>query len=104
LGGVLFVSTSWCVFEREEHAQMGSNDEWYGPTSDIVNKVLRDPDVLVSNEGSIFLFQPLTARANVWIAEYVQPDAQWLGEALVVEHRYAVELAAAMRDAGLVLA
>jgi hypothetical protein len=25
---------------------MSSNDDWYGPTSDIVNKVLRDPDVL----------------------------------------------------------
>jgi len=74
-----------------------------GPTSDIVNKVLRYPDVLVRNEGSIFLFQPVTSRAKTWIAEHVQPDTQWFGDALVVEHRYAVELAAAMRDTGLVL-
>jgi hypothetical protein len=82
---------------------MSSNDDWYGPTSDTVSKVLRDPDVLVRNEGSIFLFQPLTSRAKRWIAENVQPDTQWFGDALVVEHRYAVELAAAMRHAGLVL-
>ena len=83
---------------------MSSSDEWYGPTSDVVNKALRDPDVIVRNEGSIFLFQPVTSRARAWIAENVQPDAQWLGDALVVEHRYAIELATAMRDAGLVLA
>jgi hypothetical protein len=69
------------------------DDDWYGPTSDIVNKVLRDPDVVVRNEGSIFLFQPFTSRANTWITEHVQADAQWFGAALVVEHRYAIELA-----------
>jgi hypothetical protein len=79
-----------------------SNNDWFGPTSDIVDKVL--PDVLVRNEGSIFLFCPLTPAAKQWIDENVQPDAQSFGNALVVEWRYAAELAAAMRDAGLVLA
>jgi len=72
---------------------MSSNHGWYGPTSDIVNKVLRDPDVLVRNEGSIFLFQPLTPRAKAWIAEHVEPDPLRFGDALVVVHRYAWELA-----------
>lgn len=63
-----------------------------------------NPDVLVANEGTIFLFNPLTARAQEWIEENVQPDAQWFGTTLVVEHRYAWGLAAAMRDFGLVLA
>ncbi len=36
-----------------------SNDnDWFGPTSDIVNKIY--PDVIVRNEGSVFLFTPLT--------------------------------------------
>lgn len=69
----------------------GSNDsDWSGPTSDIVNKVY--PDVLVRNEGSVFLFTPLTRVAKQWIAENVQLEAQWFDEALVVEHRCALGL------------
>ena len=83
---------------------MNSNDDWFGPTSNIVSKVLADyPDVLVQNEGSIFLFRPLTPKAKAWITEHIQPDAQWFGDALVVEHRYALELALAMREVGLIL-
>ena len=62
------------------------------------------PDVLVRNEGTVFLFCPLTSRGKEWIDEYVQPDAQWFGNTLVVEHRFAWGLAQGMNDAGLVLA
>ena len=62
------------------------------------------PDVLVRNEGTVFLFCPLTPRAKEWIDEHVQSDAQWFGNALVVEHRYAWGLAEGMKDGGLVLA
>ena len=77
-----------------------SND-WFGPTSDIVNKVF--PDVLIRNEGTVFLLCPLTPAAKQWIEDNVQPDAQWFGQALVVEHRYVLGLLMGMRDAGLVL-
>ena len=53
------------------------------------------PDVLVRNEGTVFLFCPLTSRGKQWIEEHVQPDALWFGSALVVEHRCAWGL---MRD------
>jgi hypothetical protein len=79
-----------------------SNNDWFGPTSDIVNKVLAD--VLVRNEGSIFLFTPTTPAAREWISENVQPNTQWFGASLVVEHRYAADLAVGMRADGLVLA
>jgi hypothetical protein len=62
------------------------------------------PDVLVCNESTVFLFCPLTPRGKEWIDEYVQPDALWFGSALVVEHRFAWDLAQGMTDAGLVLA
>jgi hypothetical protein len=62
------------------------------------------PDVLVRNEGTLLLFCPLTPLAKGWIAEHVQSDAQWWGNALVVEHRYAWGLAQGMKDEGLVLA
>jgi hypothetical protein len=61
------------------------------------------PDVLVCNEGTVFLFCPLTPRAKEWIDEHVQSDAQWFGNALVVEHRYASGLAHGMKAEGLVL-
>ena len=61
------------------------------------------PDVLVRNEGTLFLFCPITARAHQWIDEHVQTDALWFGNALVVAHRYAWGLAQGMKDAGLML-
>lgn len=62
------------------------------------------PDVLVRNEGTVFLFCPLTSVGQEWIDEHVASDALWFGHALVVEHRYAWPLAVGMQDAGLVLA
>jgi hypothetical protein len=62
------------------------------------------PDVLVANQGSVFIFNPLTERAQQWINENVQSeDWQWFGTSLVVDHRYAWGLAEGMQDAGLVL-
>jgi hypothetical protein len=62
------------------------------------------PDVLVRNEGTVFLFCPLSSRGKQWIEEHVQPDAQWFGSALIVEHRFAWGLAQGPKDARLVLA
>jgi hypothetical protein len=62
------------------------------------------PDVLVRNEGTVFLFCPLTLRAKEWIDEHVQSDSQRFGNTLVVEHRYAWGLAEGMKDEGLLLA
>jgi hypothetical protein len=62
------------------------------------------PDVLVANAGTVFAFCPLTTRAKGWIDENVQTESyQWLGNVLVVEHRYAWGLAEGMIDSGLVL-
>lgn len=61
------------------------------------------PDVAVHNEGTLFLFRTLTDRARNWIAAHVQADALWFGDALVVEHRFAADLAQGMRDDGLLL-
>lgn len=61
------------------------------------------PDVLVQNALTLILFCPLTPRAEAWVAENVQSDAQRFGNALVVEPRYAWGLAEGMQDAGLVL-
>lgn len=61
------------------------------------------PDVRVANHGTLFLFTPLTDAASAWIAEHIPEDAQWLGRSLVVEHRYAMDVAKGMTGDGLVL-
>lgn len=58
-------------------------------------------DVMVRNEGSLVLFFPITEAARTWIDENVQEDAQWFGTALVVEHRYAGDLAQGMVNDGI---
>jgi hypothetical protein len=63
-----------------------------------------NPGVLVNNVGTLYTFCPLTLRAQEWIDEHVQDDAQWFGYALIVEHRYAWGLAQGMKDEGLELA
>ena len=84
--------------------QDSPEDEWFGPTTDTIKKLTTPtPDILVADAGTLFTFCPLTPRAKAWISEHVQPDAQWFGNALVVERRYAWALAEGMKDDGLVL-
>jgi hypothetical protein len=59
------------------------------------------PDVRVENHGSIFLFQPLSSAAREWIDQNIPDDAQFLGTALAVEHRYAHDIAEGMQADGL---
>jgi len=61
-------------------------------------------DVLVENHGSIFLFRLCSSSAKTWVDENVQDDAQFFGDGLAVEWRFAQDLAAGMQADGLVLA
>jgi hypothetical protein len=64
---------------------------------------MNSPDFSVENHASIFLFRMNTPAAAEWVSENVQSDAQFFGDALVVEHRYAQDLAEGMAESGLVL-
>jgi hypothetical protein len=55
----------------------------------------------IGDQGSIVLFTPETDEEKTWIDENVDPDAQWLGRSLVVEHRYADDLTAGMASDGI---
>lgn len=57
-------------------------------------------DVRVQYAGKILLFHLLTQAAKDWVAEHVSDDAQFFGDALVVEDRYAGGLAAGMVNEG----
>jgi len=58
-------------------------------------------DVEIENCGSLFVFQPLTPAAEAWIAENVSEESTWWAGGLVVEPRYARDLAAGMVADGL---
>ena len=68
-----------------------------------MNDSRKNPDISIENHGSIFLFRMNTRAAAEWVSQHVQDDAQFFGDALVVEHRYAADLAAGMRGDGMVL-
>jgi hypothetical protein len=60
------------------------------------------PDVLVRNEGTVWVFNPLTAAAKEWFDENVQSEPyQWLGTSLVVDRGLALGLVQGILDAGL---
>jgi hypothetical protein len=61
-------------------------------------------DVLVTNEGTIWMFTPLTDEAKEWVKENVPTESwQWMGNSFCCEHRYAPDLVEGMRGAGLVV-
>lgn len=59
------------------------------------------PDFRCENHGSVFLLFPLTQSAHSWIEEHVPSDAQRLGNAVVIEHRYVWTILAGIQDSGL---
>ncbi len=60
------------------------------------------PDFTVSNEGTLFIFNPLTPAARDWINENVA-EPNWWGNSLIVEHRYARPLGLGIVRDGLEL-
>lgn len=58
-------------------------------------------DVEIHHEGSIVLFEPKTPAAHDWIAENLPEDAQFWASSVVVEWRYAEDIAYGMRNDGL---
>ena len=58
-------------------------------------------DVTIENHGSLMLFRLRTVEAEQWVEAFVSDDAQFFGGALVVEPRYAADLANGMENDGL---
>jgi len=65
------------------------------------------PDFSIEGEGrfcTVYLLRPLTPAAFDWIEEHIPEDAQRLGTAIAVEHRYIGPIAEGILADGLVLA
>lgn len=58
-------------------------------------------DAKVTSHGSIFLVHPHSEAAIKWLEEHISEDSQRMGEAVVVEHRYIVDLVRGMIHDGL---
>jgi hypothetical protein len=62
------------------------------------------PDVMVANEGSIFIVTGTSAAGRNWLAEnVVTEDTMLWGHGVVVEHRYFEDVFDGMVDAGLIV-
>lgn len=79
----------------------------YRPRSWKMLVVRRDPvsvtskDFQLEDNGSIWLFRPLTVAAKEFLANTAPEDAQFFGNAMVVEHRYVEGVCDAIDLAGL---
>lgn len=59
-----------------------------------------DADFEIQNEGSIYLFRPITDTAVQWTEDNLGDDTQWFHDQFVVEHRYAGDLIHQLIDDG----
>jgi hypothetical protein len=58
-------------------------------------------DVVISPEGTLFLFYLLSPAAEQWVEYNVSDERRFFAGALVVEYRFARELARGMSNDGL---
>jgi hypothetical protein len=58
-------------------------------------------DFVVRDEGTIWLFTPLTPVASQFLFDHIHEDAQYFGPSLAVEHRYVYDLLVGLREHGL---
>ena len=58
-------------------------------------------DIELQGKGSVWLMHTMTDRAEEWAEEHIQEDAQMLGSAIAIEHRYVPDIAIAALQAGL---
>ena len=58
------------------------------------------PDFLFEDHGSIWLVAANNPDALIHLQEHTDSEAQWWGQALVVEPRYVGELALRLREKG----
>jgi hypothetical protein len=64
-------------------------------------QAVRHPDFNVLDEGTIWLFTPLTPLAFEFLSEHIQEGAQYLGPSLAVGHRHVYDLLIGLREFGL---
>ncbi len=64
-------------------------------------QAVRHIDFIVRDEGTIWLFTPLTPAAQQFLSKHIQRDAQYIGDSLVVEHGCVEGLLRGLQEYGL---
>ena len=62
------------------------------------------PDFSIEGEGrfcTVYLLRPLTPAAFDWIAEHIPENAQRVGTAIAIEHRYVSDIVQGIQNDGL---
>jgi hypothetical protein len=54
----------------------------------------------IENHGTIVLIRPLTGDVKDWLVEHTNDEAQWFGNALVVEPRYVGDIVEGLVEQG----
>lgn len=62
------------------------------------------PDFVVRDEGTIVLLTPVSDEGRAWAEAMVEPNAQYWGRSIVVEHRYIRDIADGIDADGLCVA
>lgn len=60
-------------------------------------------DFILSGGGTVYLLLPVTESAKAWADENLPDDAQMLGSAIAVEHRYVRDIANGIIADGLTI-
>lgn len=59
-------------------------------------------DFRVTGGSSVYMVEPLTSKAKVWVKEHVSVEGwQWLGKAFAVDHHYIGNLVDGIKGDGL---
>lgn len=58
-------------------------------------------DFRFQDEGSIVLLEPVSVRAKEWVLENIPDDAQYFGNAVVIERCYAPDILDGIKSDGL---
>jgi len=62
-----------------------------------------EPDLYISNEGSIFLVNPISDKGRQWLQENIDPEALMFHDAIVVEHRFIGAIVDGAQNDGLMV-
>lgn len=64
-----------------------------------IRKIKVIPDYIVRADSSLTMFYPQNDAAREWLEDHCE-EAQWLGNAMACEHRYAQDLIQYLQDDG----
>ena len=65
--------------------------------------IKEEPDFFVYGGGTLYMLLPKSEAAKAWVSENLPADAQTLGRAIAIEHRYIGPILDGINDAGLVV-